>query len=45
MAALAPGMPKFVRRLRVLRMTLEDPESYLRDERQIIDDKPLQLVS
>jgi radical SAM superfamily enzyme YgiQ (UPF0313 family) len=35
-AALLPGLPAFRHRLRRLRRVIEDPESYLRDEFQII---------
>ena len=47
--ALAGGMKRFNERLKVLRRTLEDPESYLRDEYEIIGEPTarhrLQLVS
>ena len=40
MLALAPGLKRFTERRRILRRTLEDPESYLRDEHEIIAHEP-----
>ena len=36
--AMRPGMKKFSRRRKILRETLRDPETYLRDEEQIMGD-------
>ena len=38
--ALLRGMPSFLKRLKILRQTLEDPASFLRDEAEIIGAVP-----